>query len=268
MNNSPIIKSIVENKIPCFFISPHLDDAVLSAGDLIAYLADKTSVHVVSIFTTASSRPYTFSAKAFLRQSGFTDALQLFEARKLEDNEVLKSLGVKGTHLNFVDAALRKRKNLNNIVSRIAKLIPEFGHTYPIHRIHIHSNKIKSEDSLLIEEISHALRKIVEGKKQFVVFCPLATNTHIDHVLTRKICEGIFEHPILWSDFPYNSTWEVCSPSNDMELFTMDFDRKKKLAAILGYKTQVKAMFPSGEVPLKPERFFVPQAIISKYSVL
>jgi len=53
--NNEIINNIIREKIPCFFISPHLDDAALSAGGLIAYLSQHTHVEVIDVFTEAKT---------------------------------------------------------------------------------------------------------------------------------------------------------------------------------------------------------------------
>jgi hypothetical protein len=63
-----IIAHIIKNKIPCYFLSPHLDDAVLSAGGLISSLSGNTSVTVVNIFTTAGEKN-TLSAKKSIQKA-------------------------------------------------------------------------------------------------------------------------------------------------------------------------------------------------------
>ena len=111
-------------KSPCFFISPHLDDAVFSAGGLMIFLAKKNPVTVVNVFTEAGDLPYTLSAKKYLSVCEVDDARKLFEQRRNEDQKVLEKVGVKVVNLGFVDALWRKKEG----VARF-KIIPEFAYS-------------------------------------------------------------------------------------------------------------------------------------------
>ena len=59
-----IISALEGKKV--FFVSPHLDDAVFSAGNLLLTLAEKTEIMVINVFTQADTKPYTYSAKKYL----------------------------------------------------------------------------------------------------------------------------------------------------------------------------------------------------------
>src|SRR5262249_44072470 len=124
------VQKIIDQRIPCLFISPHLDDAVLSAGSLIAFLADKAPVKVVTIFTEASSLPHTRLAKAVVRNCGLEDAFVFVEERKKEDRALFQKLNVPTVHLGFIDAPWRKRQNMSRIRRSASRIIPEFGHLY------------------------------------------------------------------------------------------------------------------------------------------
>jgi hypothetical protein len=47
------------------FLSPHLDDAILSCGALLTALPARSDVTVVTIFTEASAPPHTRAATSF-----------------------------------------------------------------------------------------------------------------------------------------------------------------------------------------------------------
>src|SRR5215210_1951516 len=106
---STILDQIIKEKRPCFFFSPHLDDAVLSCGDVLAYLSGKTPVTVATVFTNASEKPYSFSARRFLTKCGEKDAATLFSKRRREDEAVLKKIGVRYTHCGEIDGTWRKK---------------------------------------------------------------------------------------------------------------------------------------------------------------
>ena len=88
-----IFSKIAQKRIPSYFISPHLDDAVLEAGGLLRDLAKMTQVTVVTVFTETSKRPMTLSAKTFMKQCGYDDERKLFLDRRAEDMIVLDSIG-------------------------------------------------------------------------------------------------------------------------------------------------------------------------------
>jgi LmbE family N-acetylglucosaminyl deacetylase len=91
------------------FVSPHLDDAVLSCGALIAHLAPLTSVTVATIFTHDAPGPHTRSARKSARQCGWTHSAELFEERRKEDAKVLTEAGASHVNLGFLDALFRRR---------------------------------------------------------------------------------------------------------------------------------------------------------------
>src|SRR3989344_5876415 len=115
--DNQIIKKITENKIPCVFVSPHLDDSILSAGALMCHLSQKTKVTAITVFTEASPKPYTLSAKKFLYSCGYRNAQELFDARKKEDSNIFSGLGVEFRHLGFTDAAWRKKENPGYLIN-------------------------------------------------------------------------------------------------------------------------------------------------------
>lgn len=253
-----VIETIVKEKIPCSFISPHLDDAVLSCGGLLTYLSLKTKVRVVTVFTQASSDPCTLSAKAYLGQCGFKDARRIFEERKKEDRKALGKLGIEAIHLDFKDALWRKKDNMGWFRQRIARSVPEFGHVYPTYRFHVISGRVSGWDAELLENIKKELISLFLSQKRSVVFCPLGLGNHVDHVIVRDIAFGIFDRVILWSDFPYNLESKEKKSSfvekNNFKTFLWKSFLHKKIKLIYSYGTQAKAMFPEG-VPVIPEEY-------------
>ena len=104
-----LIGKIIKSKSPCFFFSPHLDDAVLSCGSVLSYLSGRTSVTVVTVFTKPSEKPYSFSARRFLKKCNVNDADELFKKRKREDIQVMKKLGISYRHCEMIDGTWRSQ---------------------------------------------------------------------------------------------------------------------------------------------------------------
>jgi LmbE family N-acetylglucosaminyl deacetylase len=183
-----IIQRIVQNKIPCFFVSPHLDDAILSAGDLINFLAPKTSVTVLTVFTEAADEPGTISAKAFVRQCNAISPAELFLQRRKEDQDACSKIGVTYKHLGFVDALWRKKHRLNIFSKALKNILPEASFTYPFYRFDVISGKIKSEDRPIYETIKKQIANLVfesQKNKEYFVFAPMGFGGHVDHVIVQ-----------------------------------------------------------------------------------
>jgi hypothetical protein len=238
------IQKIIIKKQPCVFISPHFDDAVLSSGALMRYLSKKTNITVLNVFTKASKQPYTLSAKAFLKQCGYTDAETLFIDREKEDRLVLRNVADRVLDLGFTDALFRKKP------VGFVSFLPELLHVYPTYRWHVSTGHIAKQDAILLIELKKQLKKSVP--EDAVVFCPYAIGNHVDHRLTRLACEESFTNLIYWSDFPYNEriVEKISLPS-----FIFEVGLKAKHELVKGYKTQYTAMFHDS-FPLVPEKFF------------
>ena len=246
--NKALLQSIIKNKKTVYFVSPHFDDAILSAGATLQYLAKHVPVVIINVFTQAGERPYTLSVKANLKQSGFADAKELYREREKEDKMVLGKVTKNITNLGFIDSLWRKKKPSHPLEN----LLPEINYIYPTYRFHVAKGKIAKHDLLLIEEIKKKLRKIIKGENA-VVFCPMAIGDHVDHVIVRKVCDELFANPIHWSDFPYNE--KSTKDTDDYEMIVFAKDLKKKQKLIEGYKTQFSAMFQDG-LTLRAEKFY------------
>ncbi|MFA6096140.1 MAG: glycosyltransferase [Candidatus Paceibacterota bacterium] len=253
-----IIEEIISKRTPCVFISPHLDDAILSSGALLLRLATKTETTVVTIFTEAPLPPYTFSTGVNLKIcGGYKNAQDLFCLRKSEDVEACKSIGAKHIHLGFQDASFRKKKNGSPILKIIGRFLPEVVHVYPTYQFDIISGKISKNDAHTFAMIEKKLRYFKKRAGNCVVFCPLGIGGNVDHVMVREICRKVFPKVVFWEDFPYNLRAKVkvglapVSSLGSLDISGLE-DKKKRLISF--YKSQIRPMFPDGIV-LKPENY-------------
>ncbi|NMC36486.1 hypothetical protein GYA49_05580 [Candidatus Beckwithbacteria bacterium] len=252
-----LLATIVKEKIPCFFISPHLDDAALSAGDLIAYLSSKTKVTVITVFTKGSEGPYTLSGRQHLKVNGYQDLQKLFADRRVEDREVFKLHNVKVEHLPYTDASFRKKQSNKQFLQFLGKLLPEFLHVYPTYRWHVLLGQVAKEENTLINQISDQLARQIP--KKAVVFAPLGVGKHVDHIIIRKVCSKLARNVVYWLDFPYGLKEDLDTEfikTNQLikTRFSKCGDQKKTM--IKGYKTQIFGLFPKGLVPDLPEYYF------------
>jgi LmbE family N-acetylglucosaminyl deacetylase len=247
---------------PWLFLSPHLDDAVLSCGALIEAQAQGREIIVATIFTESGATPHTRAAQSFMRQCTVPDAGELFEARQSEDRVVLEDLGVQSIHLGEVDALFRRRRKPPLLGSSAwDRLLPELTHRYPTYRFDIALGRIAKGDHALIRQLRTKVAGLMAQTQAELLFCPAGVGKHVDHLITREVGKGHPDNVVMYSDFPYDLAAVPDQPHMSRMGFvpwTWDTGLDAKPGRIRQYATQSDALFPGGEIPRKPETYFVP----------
>ncbi|BAV08668.1 N-acetylglucosaminyl deacetylase, LmbE family [Filimonas lacunae] len=155
------------------FISPHLDDVVLSCGAYIASVAGTTAaVTIASVFTSSGEQD---------------DAVvnALYEVRRNDDIRAAALLGATAIHLGFADAPLRNSHyhNFNTLL---------FHHQLP------------EQELPVAERIAARLQSLVQTLQPDVVYFPLGVGGHIDHQVVYASSKMITHATIRWyEDLPY-----------------------------------------------------------------
>lgn len=241
-------KKIVSKYERFLFISPHLDDAVLSCGQFLPELAKlKKSVTVVTVFTKASAKTISPQAKSFLKKCGAVSAIKFFRNRKKEDTAALHYLHVNSKHLNFIDAAWRLDKDKRPI--------------YANENIQF-SGTIKSADKSTVLRIRSQLNKLIANNKQTLLLCPLGIGGHADHVIIKEVIKKIPGPKLFWEDYPYNTNKKLVADFLSHHKFVhrafrfYGFDFRKKETAIRLYSSQIKSLFPANKIPHLSESYY------------
>ena len=134
-------------------------------------------------------------------------------------------------------------------------MLPELDHRYPTFRFDIALGRVSRGDRELRETITAQVADLARGA---VVFAPLGVGRHVDHLLARAVGEHL--GAVLYADFPYTAR----DPAAEAQAaggrrpwaWADDLDAKRPVIA--GYRTQVDALFPDGEIPLRPETYYAP----------
>lgn len=109
---------------PVLVLSPHYDDAVLSAGQFLAGRADCV---VATVFTAI---PETTALTAYDAKCGFVDATHAVTMRRAENVDALALLKATGLDLGFTDGQYGDRTSQGDLADSIADAIndinPEF----------------------------------------------------------------------------------------------------------------------------------------------
>jgi LmbE family N-acetylglucosaminyl deacetylase len=196
-----------------------------------------------------------------LKQCAHTDADVLFADRRGEDVNACALAGITPRHLGHVDALWRKVSAPGALRRVLPHFLPEFVHLYPTYRLHLIRGKVLPQDAALSHTLGEELKGIVGAQKEYVLFCPVALRSHIDHVIVRDVCLAHFNNVILWQDFPYNieHRWsEKEAGVFGTEAFRWEREKEVKRQMMEAYTSQVRTMFPGGSIPLVPEVYYTP----------
>lgn len=240
------LNKLISNHAYFVFVSPHLDDAVLSCANLMLKLRNK-DVRIITVFTQGGNNSLTPQAKSFLKATGYNNPEKLFADRKIEDAKAAKMLNAKYQYLEFTDAAWRIKNN---------KPI------YPDNRSQFSGN-ISRNDIFLIDKIKTKLLKIVPNNNDTVLFAPLGIGGHTDHVLINKVVRKLPHKKIFWEDFPYSLDTkckkEFYTKIKDVKPFlnVKSFDKAVREAAIQNYKSQVKYLFVKNRIPIAKDVYYI-----------
>jgi len=246
---------------PYLFVSPHLDDCVLSCGALLTALRDTGQATVATVFTEAGSPPLSLSARRYLRQCGARDAEALYRRRRREDREVLAGLGTEAVHLGLIEAMFRRPDRMTRVRRAAARWLPELGLTYPTYRFHVAAGRPSPDDEPVARRAADTIMALVADLRPGTVFLPMGLGGHVDHLITRSVGEQCADRAVYYADFPYSARGASDdSFARDHHLVAVEQspDAAGKRGLIRGYASQFRSLFPDGIVPEAPERYFMP----------
>lgn len=229
--------------------SPHLDDAVLSAGSLISYLTQqKKNVEIVTAFTEGS-HVSSAAIERILKTAKFTDIDVYFEERRKEDIRAISALQVpKVTHLGFTDAAWRK--------------IDDTTPLYPATQL----GTIDPRDQKTHEQLVEKFRAVLGATDNVAVLAPIGRGKHVDHQITRNVAFAAFPQTVFFQDFPYSAVHkneDEFIQNNNLQSVEWQGDYTAKRNAILQYATQLNSLslFFKGAMKLSYETYFLPASL-------
>jgi LmbE family N-acetylglucosaminyl deacetylase len=219
------------------YISPHLDDAVLSAGGLIYEQARSGTPVEIWTLMCGYPPPGEFSPYAELlhKQWGFSSADETVRKRQEEDRRAAAVLGAQAVHFDFLDCIYRRGSNGEWLYSDFS-LPPHPG------------------DAGLPDQIAGTITARLQPDD--VLVCQLAVGSHVDHVLVRQGAERV-GRPLLYAiDIPYFFTkpeeFEPKSAGMRETLYPItEAGLTSWQEAILEYKSQLAGL---GDVMATPEK--------------
>ncbi|MGD8404567.1 MAG: PIG-L family deacetylase [Anaerolineales bacterium] len=215
------------------YISPHLDDAVLSAGGCI-YEQTKAGIPV-EIWTIVCGYPppgeLTPLAQVIHFQWGTGTAEETTNLRRAEDLKAADIVGAKTVHFNIPDCIYRRGPDGEPLYLKI------FTQPHPA-------------EAHLPDEIASAIAPGLEADDQ--VICQLGIGGHADHILVRQAAEQLNRPLWYTADVPYvfNQPGELASKVAGMKESHYNITEaglRAWIEASLAYESQLSSLFDSTE---------------------
>jgi LmbE family N-acetylglucosaminyl deacetylase len=229
---------IMEADTTALFISPHLDDAILSCGGYINRLrVQGVKVIIATVFTADynGQAPLSELAQSNLRKWGL--GANPFAKRCEEDRLAASHLGADVLHLGFQDCIFRQDTP------------GRFLYTQRVVDVTVHSFDLTT----LLPALQMALEELLAkyaGQKMHI-FCPLGLGAHVDHLLVRLAVEFVGAPGMIhyYEEFPYalrpNANGNQIESMSPRTISLSESDLQARLSASADYISQIPGLFPS-----------------------
>jgi LmbE family N-acetylglucosaminyl deacetylase len=215
------------------YISPHLDDSVLSAGGLIYEQAQAGLA--VEIWTVVCGFPppgeLTPFAQLLHSQWGTSSAEETVRLRRAEDLKAASILGAKTLHFDVPDCIYRRATDGEPLYLDIFVPPHEAESGLPDHMAQAIAARLQPDDQ---------------------VVCQFAIGGHVDHILVRQAAERLGRPLSYLADLPYlfNQPGELTIKAAGMNVASHPITEaglRAWVEAILAYESQLSTLFDSPE---------------------
>jgi len=207
-------------------VSPHLDDAVFSAGGTIAALVTAGwTVHVITAFTASVPDPSPFALSTQL-DKGVPADVDYMALRRAEDAAACAVLGAQAIHLPLPEAPHRQ---YTSAIDLFAGVHPD-------------------------DNVGFALREALEPLLTGVdlVLAPQAIGNHVDHRIVAELMAVLAPRALWWRDTPYvlrrpDATPATVVPRGPLHAVDIGPHLTNKITAAGCYATQLGFQFGGPE---------------------
>jgi LmbE family N-acetylglucosaminyl deacetylase len=229
------------------YLSPHMDDAVLSCGGAIHQRTTAGEpVKVITLFAHDVCQGTTLSAFALEQHAYWGNVPRPMALRRAEDKAALTLLGADALHLAYHDAVYRVGSSEEWLYPDLQRL---FG-------------GVNEADPLGLDgarEIADRLVSLIGPRDSQVVFAPLGVGKHVDHVITHlaaRRLESLGYRLAYYEDYPYaersgavESALDAAG-AKDWSTRTIRLepaDVAAKVSALSFYRSQLAVLFGGAE---------------------
>lgn len=214
------------------YLSPHLDDAILSCGGLIHQ--QRVTGEPVSVVTLCAGSPDYSRLSPFAQRYhvAWGNLPDLVASRRAEDKAVLGKWGVTAHHCDTPDSIYRR------VDDKVA--YPDLAALFA----EPHPHELNALPRLWHQEVGDLLSNPADA----IVYAPLAAGNHVDHQLVRALALRLINdgwQVWFYEDFPHGESRGTLQKAQawfgpvSWQAQTISIDVNAKIEAIRGYKTQV-----------------------------
>lgn len=212
-------------------VSPHLDDAVLSCGLLLA--AHPAAV----VCTVCTAPPRQNMSTDWDRRSGFADAFEAISERKAEDLKALTQLDAHLIHLPFCDVQYRQSPSHDSLVAAFGQTFRTIGPTIVL----IPMGLFHSDHTLVAAACLALLQRVGEAEMYAYEDVPYR---HMPGVVQTRLAE-------------LSKSGNVAKAAKLVRAAVDPRYEQMKQAAIGAYQSQLRAFGPDGQTGLvSAERYW------------
>lgn len=228
------------------YISPHLDDAVLSAGGLIAKQRARGMRVVVATLVTADPVGLDLSPLAQRFHMAWGGTERPFADRCIEDVNAVSALGAEWRHCGLLDCIYRQAASGRHFYHTLDRLF---------------SGQQNSEDTSVSAAITAIVDALIDEFHPATIYTAATVGRHVDHVCVLSAVMPVAKRrgvPLaLWEDQPYiTGLYPPDNPDTvasalarlgqtDATPVIEDIDVAKKLAALRHYVSQIRELYGS-----------------------
>jgi len=228
------------------YLSPHLDDAVLSCGGAIhRHATAGETVQVITVFAGDFSED-DISPFAALQHSYWGDPPRPMPLRRAEDAAALTSLAAQVQHLDYLDAVYRAGPGGAWLYTKEQALW----------------QGVHSADPMVrggMEDMVARLAGFIPSRDQALVYAPLGVGRHVDHEITHRAARRLLEmgyQVAFYEDYPYaersgaleSALVAAGADGWRSEAIPLDAaDLSAKVSALSYYRSQLTVLFGRAE---------------------
>lgn len=173
------------------YLSPHLDDAVMSCGGLIAQ--QTATGELVSVVTVCAGDPPPGLPSSFASElhERWEEASSPVAARRAEDRVACGRLDAAVLHLDIPDAVYRRDREGELIYNSESEIF----------------SPVDIREENLIQHLADVIKKTYPAECK--IYCPIGVGGHVDHQLTRRAAERLDLSLWYYYDLPYAARGEI-----------------------------------------------------------
>ena len=215
------------------YLSPHLDDAVLSCGGRIwQQAAAGAPVRVLTVFAGVPRPDQAQSAFAKELHQRWSAPWDAVATRLREDHEALMLLGSESIRWDYKDCIYRQ----------------ELDGSYAYPDEDALWGPMAPSDAAMVRELRDRMAGLPASWGK-VLCVPLGAGRHIDHRIVRGAAEGSGQHLLYYEDFPYARDAATVIQATTAGMWKSEIvplteqALEMKVAAIASYRSQISSFW-------------------------